>query len=421
MSKYRHWFILAAVLLFVAIGALISSYFLRGYRPDFRRGLFEPTGLLVINSKPKGASVFINGKLTTATDDTLNLPPGEYRVRISKDGYLPWRKKIDVKKEIVKQTEAYLFRSAPDLRPLTFVGALNPQLSPDGGRVVYAVASASAQEKNGLWVNNLARSPLDIIRSNSQQIVRRDSQHHWEKANLVWSPDGRRVLAYFLTKDKISSAYLLPADSLTPPQQLRDVSLQLVAIYRQWRAERDLQLKQQLANLPKPLIDIASRSAQLVTFAPNGERFFYLATAAATIPDNLLPHPPARSDQPEERQLRSGHVYVYDLKQDTNFNLGAAGELGIDLKQLAPGKTLAQKLARFNYQPVHWLATSRHLIFLQKHRVMVIEADGQNREVLFAGPFRNSFAYPWPDGERLLVLTSLYTGRPANLYAVRIK
>jgi len=421
MSKYRPWLVLAAVLLFVVGGVSVASYFLRGYQVNWRRGLFEPTGLLVANSDPKGASVFINGKLATASDDTLNLPPGEYQVRISKDGYLPWQKKILIKKEVVKQTDAYLFRSAPDLKPLTFVGALNPQLSPDGGRVVYAVASASAQEKNGLWVNSLARSPLDIIRNNSRQIARRGEQRHWENARLVWSPDSRQVLAYFITGGKISAAYLLPADRFLPADQLRDVSLQLPLIYQQWQSEKSRREQEQIANLPKQLRQIASQSAQLVTFSPDGERFFYLATAAAAITPNLRPHPPARSDQPEKRQLEPGHAYDYNLKEDTNFDLGAAADLGIDLRRLKPGKTLAEKLARINYQPLRWLATSRHIIFLSKHRVMVVEADGQNREVLFAGPFRNSFAYPWPDGEKLLVLTALYTGRPANLYAVRIK
>jgi hypothetical protein len=134
-----------------------------------------------------------------------------------------------------------------------------------------------------------------------------------------------------------------------------------------------------------------------------------------------LPHPPGRSDQPEQRAIESGKVYVYDLKEDTNFLLGGVDELGIDPEKLKPQKTLVDQLANFNHQPIYWLATSRHIVFIEENKIKVKEYDGNNKQTLFAGPFENGFAYPWPDGNRLLILTSLYSDRPANLYAVTIK
>ncbi len=59
-------------------------------------------------------------KLITATDDTIYLEPGTYQIKIVKDGYAPWEKTMSIEKELVAQTNALLFPSAPSLTPLTF-------------------------------------------------------------------------------------------------------------------------------------------------------------------------------------------------------------------------------------------------------------------------------------------------------------
>ena len=173
-------------------GVAGASYLLEAIG-DVKNHILTSTGLLVANSQPRGASVFVNDKLVTATDDTIDLAPAEYKVRIVKDGFLPWEKNIAIKKEIVKQTEAHLFKNAPDLKPVTSVGAINPTTSPDGAKVVYAVAFASAQTKNGVWVNDLSSQPLNIARNDNWQIARNGIQQNWEDAQYVWSPDSKQV------------------------------------------------------------------------------------------------------------------------------------------------------------------------------------------------------------------------------------
>ncbi len=421
MSTKRSWLAIAFLFTFIAVGVAGASYFIRGYRPDIKNHILTSTGLLVANSQPRGASVFVNDKLVTATDDTVDLAPDEYRVKIVKDGFLPWEKTIAIKKEIVKQTEAHLFKNAPDLKPITSVGAINPTTSPDGAKVVYAVASASAQTKNGVWVNDLSSQPLNIARNDNWQIARNGIQQNWEDAQYVWSPDSKQVLAYFIVNDAVQAAYLLPADRLTDADQLRDVSFNLNSTIAQWEQEKQELLEAKIKGFPKELYEMATNSAKLITFSPNEEKFFYLTTEDITLPDNIFPHPPARSDQPEQRELKANSLYVYDLKEDTNFLLGDAEKLNINLDMLKEGESIVDRLQRLNFQPVYWLATSRHVTFLNDNRIKVIEYDATNEQTLFAGPFINGFAYPWPDGNRLLILTSLYSDLPPNLYAVTIK
>ena len=86
------------VLIFIAAVTYGISFFARGYQISTNGKIgFMATGIISATSKPKGASVYVNDKLITATDDTINLPPDEYTIKIVKDGYLPWQKKIQVK------------------------------------------------------------------------------------------------------------------------------------------------------------------------------------------------------------------------------------------------------------------------------------------------------------------------------------
>jgi len=345
------------------------------------------------------------------------LPPGEYRVRIEKDGYIPWQKQLRIKKEVVTQTNATLFRAAPDLRPLTNTGAINPTLSPNGSKIIYAVTQASSARKNGVWLLDLSSS-LPLTRANTRQLTSSLDDIDWSRSQFIWSPDTKTVLLIeHDTKEKITTAYLIPLDKFTPADQLIDVSLQLEIILNQWQREIQEELKVKLAKAPLEVRKIATQSAQLVQFSPDEERFFYLATASAQIPDHLLPHPPARSTQPEERTIKPNNVYVYDLKEDTNFRLGTAEELGINQKNLSSVFGF-----QINRQPVHWL-DNHHLVFIDQpeRAIKVIEAEATNKQTVYAGPFENGYVFPSPSGKSLIILTSLHPDSPGNLYEVRIR
>ena len=105
-------FVTVFSLIFIIVGTLFAVQLGKGYRPS-RDGLLQPTGLLSANSFPTGAQVFIDGRLVTATNNTMNLEPGEYEVEIRKEGFTSWAKRLNIQKELVTQTNALLFPSAP--------------------------------------------------------------------------------------------------------------------------------------------------------------------------------------------------------------------------------------------------------------------------------------------------------------------
>jgi hypothetical protein len=399
----------------IVVGALtyVVSLFIRGYRPDLQKpGLgFMPTGLLVANSDPKGASVYIDEKLATATDDTLNLPPETYHIRIKKDGYLPWEKTLLIKKEVVTQANATLFKSTPDLSPLTNTGAINPTVSPDGTKIVYGVDQASKPKNNGIWLLDLSTS-MPLTRSNTRQLTDFYQNINWENSEFQWGPDNKSVLLIERTgigtdteteleeEKNINQAFLIDATRFTASGDLNDAGFRIDLIFEEWEQEVQTDLEMNLIKLPEELKNIATASAQNISFSPDDEKIFYLATDSAKIPENLLPHPPARSSQPEEREIKPGNIYVYDLKEDTNFKIGSEEELS--------------KLG--------WL-TSSHLIYIDEENleVKVVEYDATNRQTIYSGPFVNSYVFPSPSGKSLISLTSLRPNSPGNLYEIKVR
>ena len=71
--------------LIIVAGTILAIEYAKGRFRISSQGFVQGTGLLSANSFPTGAEVIIDDKLVTATDDTLYLQPGTYRVKISKD------------------------------------------------------------------------------------------------------------------------------------------------------------------------------------------------------------------------------------------------------------------------------------------------------------------------------------------------
>ena len=296
-------------------GTYVVIQLAKGYRPTVN-GNLQGTGLLAANSIPNGAQVYLNGKLVTATDTTLNLEPGEYVIEIKKDGFSTWKKVLKIEKELVTQTNVVLFPAVPGLTPLTYTGAINVSPSPDGQKLVFYVASASAQTKNGLYVLDLTDSLLSLQRG-PRQISQEARGFDLSLANMIWSPDSSQILLSFEGKNVI-----LDPNKMNAPTELQDVSYKLPRLFSEWEEELYKRERTSLAKFPNEIQQIATESAINVYFSPDQERMVYTATISATLPDNMLPSVPAANSQSQERTLQAGGVYVFDRKEDRNFRVG---------------------------------------------------------------------------------------------------
>ncbi|MFZ1721854.1 MAG: PEGA domain-containing protein [Microgenomates group bacterium] len=446
--------------LFITIGTFIAIQYANGNLRLTEDGVVQGTGLLAANSFPPGAEVLVNDKLVTATDDTIYLEPGEYTVQIRKDGYAPWSKNLRVEQELVTQTNAKLFPSAPSLSPLTFTGVQNLHPSPDGQKVVYYTASASAERKNGLYVLELNSGSTLSFQRGPRQISFDSENFDLETADFIWSPDSSELIV--MSNDR---EVLLNVSTTNDLDTLTDISFQRKQILSAWEQEMYIRERQFLAEFPVEILKIAASSAKNLYISPDKKRLLYTATQAATIPDTIVPPIPATNTQPEERQLVAGGIYVYDREEDKNFRVASeasdatgspSGTLNLELNLLegAQKKLLAldildersqlltasasafealqatdsaQTAKNFNTyhsslyaNTVQWFPDSKHIIFLQDRTIKVMEYDASNKTTIYAGPFIDQFVYPWPDGSRLLIKTAFSPDSPTNLYAIEL-
>jgi len=397
-SNQRSLLILFSVASFIIISTYTISLIARGYRFSIKDGLIiNPTGMISATSRPKGASVYIDDKLTTATDDTINLTPGVYTLKINKDGFLPWQKKITIKPETVYQADIQLFSAVPDLKPLTLTGAINPSSNIDNTKIVYAVASASATKNNGLYIIESNGLPISLIRANSRQLSTNTATINWSKYTFVFSPNSREILATSLD-NKIN--YLLNLDTPIDSTKLIDSTEKLPDIRQDWQSQTTILLTAKLDRIPKDIQPyVATNSAKNIQFSSDENKVLYLAESDGNIIKNIITPPPAQSTQNQNRAIKKDNYYVYDIKDDTNFLLGHKNNL------INPS----------------WLPNSNNIIFVQDKNINVIDYDGTNQQTLFSSNFDPNCVYPWVDGSKIVILTSTYPSAPANLYTISTK
>ncbi len=413
------------------LGILIVAYFLvklaSGYRLDFTNKTFKPTGLLIASSTPNQASIIINNKVFKAkTNTTLSLQPGEYDIEIKKDGYSSWRKKLTIEKELATKTDAYLFPTYPDLKALTFTGASNPVISPDGKKVVFAVDSED--ENDGLWVLDLSERAMGFSHEPKQIIQSAPKGRDFAKAQCLWSPDSKQILITLIktpatNKTKaVEENFLLNARVLNPNTQLVDISSQKEILLKNWQKEAEILQKDKSNRLPEELTNLLQNSVSEVVFSPDETKILYTATASASLPKEIIPPLPGASTQNQQRDLESGKIYVYDLKEDRNFALDLPKNTQIIGNWARPETQPEGKLEIKNSSPkVSWFPTSKHLFLVQNDKISIIEYDNTNKVDVYSGPFEDSFAFAFPSGSKLLILTSLSKDMPSNLYAVSLR
>lgn len=459
--------IFLATFFFIVGGTFLMIRYAQGYRPT-KTGTIKGTGLLSANSFPTAAEVYINGKLTTATDNTLNLDPGMYDIEIKKDGYHTWSKKIQIVAELVTETNAQLFPTSPSLEPLTYTGALMPIPSPDGTKLVFTVASSSAVAKNGLYVQELSSSPISLNKT-ARQIARTESSYDYTTSSYTWSPNGNEILVSF----KTGSHILLNATEFNDLSSLKDVTVMLPQILSEWELELAREERVQLLKLPDFMAKVATQSATNLYFAPDNKKLLYQATSDLLIPTGLIPTLPSSSTQQEVRGIKSGSWYIYDIKEDKNFlisdgnlpesnlctssakarekcpetqsSLRGPSKLTLlpNFQEPIPAELVSspsafhilqgnlstsESIALFNaqYSPIfvgniQWYPDSTHLIITTDQGIDLIEYDGTNRQTVYSGPMDKNIVYPWPDYSKIITRIQFSPDTSPNLYTIKLK
>lgn len=381
MSK--RFIITTATLVFILIAAGIAVLLAKGYTfsPADRR--IVGTGIITVTSTPDAASVFIDGHLTTATNATISsLQPKEYTVRVVKEGFIPWQSQVEVKEGLVSDLKIRLFPAIPTVYPLTFTGVTKPTLSPDGQKLAYIVplasASASAQDqsllsrnrKAGVWVWQMSSDqPIAFARGAEPHQIAASTNVDYSKGILRWSADSKQVLA---TLREGANNYLLNDGILnTEP---RDITPILSSTLKTWEEDQKTADEARVLSIKDPQArKIASDSAML-KWAPDETKFMHTTSEV------------------------SSRFKAYDIETKKSYDIP-------DAKQYL------------------WLPDSRHIVLVGEGQISVVDFDGTNNAVIYAGTFQTESVFAWPDSSRLIFITSFPTPTASepNLYGINLR
>lgn len=380
----RRFILTIITLLIIGLAAGAAIMLTKGYTFSPEQKKVVGTGIITVSSVPDGASVYIDGHLATATNTTISqLVPKKYSLKIVKEGFIEWQKEVEVKSGLVAEVKATLFPSLPTTYPLTYNGALNPILSPDGQKLAFAVpqtADFHTRQKGGLWVWGMSTQPISFSRgAEPHQIVVSTPGLDFAKAKIRWSPDSKQLLATLqdggVEGEAAQRNFLLPADRQTSVSDLRDITPMLSSIIKGWEDDQKTKDEARILVISDLKIrKIASDSASLSTGESSSLKW-----------------------SPDETKFLSS-AKVYDIVTNKEYSLPEA-------------------------ESYIWLPDSLHIILIQEDKIAISEYDGSNLAVIYAGKFDDSLVFPWPDSSRLVFIPTMSTPTASqpNLFGINLK
>lgn len=416
-SQPRHWirkqlFISLLILVGLTLVTTLAVLYARGYRIGFGKGTpnLAKTGILQAVSIPKGAQVYVNDHLTSATDNSINLSPGQYTIKIAKDGYNDWQKNVQIQEEVVSKADAILFPKAPTLQGISTFGIESPVVDPTGTKLAFKIASQSAK-RNGIYVLDMTKNGFPVLAGQSTStLIANDTIDTFSQASLTWSPDGQQILATIASELGTPSYYLLTVNGFNDNPQ--DVTAILPSVEENWRIQRTDKEAVQMRVLKPAVQKYAREHFRILSWSPDETKILYQASESATMPVFLQPRRIGNNPLYERRDLQKDAMYVYDLKEDMNTRLIDTTE------RYCPELEFPLSCPT----PFTWFPDSSHLLYVHEKRIDIVEDDGSNMTTLYAGPFVEPYVYPWPDASKIVIMTNLgNTSNPPTLYTIGLK
>ena len=167
------------IILFLSITPAIMLY-AAGYRLGKNGFSIQRTGMFIIDSKPKGARIFIDGKpqetwsssifhknnFITTPAKIKNLLPGEYDLRLELDGYFSWQKKLTVNPGASTFAEnIYLFKNnlpvqivPAEIKSIRLAAGKNQAVILSADKITFLNLTDESQKstaRNGLAAKNI--------------------------------------------------------------------------------------------------------------------------------------------------------------------------------------------------------------------------------------------------------------------------
>lgn len=370
--------------LFFFILVLIIAY-ARGYRFNLKEKNLNSTGIISINSSPQASKVYVNDILKGVTNLNLQLLPGEYKIEIKKDGYTNWQKKIKVKGELVYTINAQLFPVNPSLTAVTNLG-ITKAVAIDQTEKILIFSDNNNPEKDGIYLFEAGKRPLSLFPPLKLLVLKKDiplSEPDFNKAEINFSADYKEVIIELTNQFFEKKAFLINLEGEN--NDLLDVTSSKENLLLAYNQEKIKEVNKILESFPKEISKIATNSFDIIAFSPDKTKLLYQAKKNLQLPLIIKPALIATNQTPETRNITENNFYLYDKKEDKNY------QLKINLK---------------NNQSIQWYPNSRQLVFLNDKKISLVDYDGENQQTIYSGPFKDDFFNVVADG-KIIILVNL--------------
>lgn len=201
--KYRRLLYLTFIAIFLVITPLVTLY-TAGYRYNLKRHKIEKTGILYLDSKPKGAEIYINGRYQDKTPARFaNLMPDTYQIEVKKTGYYPWKKEVAIKSNLTTfEEDIILFKENLPINLLE--GQVNIfNIAPNQDKIIYSVTKNNSEELK--LYNLINQSDFSIKKFNSLK----NNQLEF----VGWSPNLNKAILK-ITSNNFNQYFILDTDTL---------------------------------------------------------------------------------------------------------------------------------------------------------------------------------------------------------------
>lgn len=380
LSEHLVRTVLIGLFIVFSVGVILYA---RGYRFDPVRKELTATGILAVSSVPRAAKVYVNGVFKGVTDLNLSLSPGIYAVEVKKEGFATYSTTLKLRGEIVEVVDPILFPLNPSLSPLTNLG-VTKAVEIDSTDKILVFSESGNPDKDGVYVFEAARTPLNIFQPLKRLALKSSilQTSNFKDADINFSHDFKQAIVTF-NQDEVSTDYLISLDR--EDQIPLNVTESKQALLAAWEKERRLELLKVFEAYPKEIRKIASDSFSMSLHAPDQTKVLYRANKTVNLPLVLVPPLIGSNQTVESRDLQAGHIYVYDRKEDKNFEIGNSN---------------------LNINSIRWYSDSSRLIFGEDKQITLSDYDGNAKQTLYSGPLSQGFFATTSSGQ-LLILSNL--------------
>ena len=121
VTSLRQWIVSITAIIIIVIGTLILVAFAQGYNYDALHNQIYKTGLVLIDSSPNNAEIFLNSKIINKKTPYRysGAPAGNLVVELKKEGYRDWLKNsVVIPGEVTFVNYSLLLPSVLEQKPI---------------------------------------------------------------------------------------------------------------------------------------------------------------------------------------------------------------------------------------------------------------------------------------------------------------